>query len=78
MICANSCREDRGARHAFRFGAEEATVIPGWVGDGIPELVPVQGAERLGGIAQARRMQLARAIERVGKELGLEDEEPAP
>ncbi len=28
-------------------------------------------AERLGGNAQARRMQLARAIERAGKELGL-------
>src|SRR5438132_1751420 len=30
-------------------------------------------AERLGGTAQARRMQLARAIERVGQVLGLED-----
>jgi RNA polymerase sigma-70 factor (ECF subfamily) len=31
-------------------------------------------AERLGGTAQARRMQLARTLDRVGKELGLEDE----
>jgi RNA polymerase sigma-70 factor (ECF subfamily) len=32
-------------------------------------------ADRLGGTAQARRMQLARAVERVARELGL-DEEP--
>jgi RNA polymerase sigma-70 factor (ECF subfamily) len=31
-------------------------------------------AERLGGTAQARRMQLARAVERVSRELGLDDE----
>ena len=31
-------------------------------------------ADRLGGSAQARRMQLARALERVSKELGLEEE----
>jgi RNA polymerase sigma-70 factor (ECF subfamily) len=30
-------------------------------------------AQRLGGTAQARRMQLARAVERVSRELGLED-----
>jgi RNA polymerase sigma-70 factor (ECF subfamily) len=30
-------------------------------------------ATRLGGTAQARRMQLVRAIERIGKELGLEE-----
>src|SRR5262245_20666611 len=33
-----------------------------------------QVAERLGGSGQARRMQLTRGIERVGRELGLEDE----
>jgi RNA polymerase sigma factor (sigma-70 family) len=33
-----------------------------------------QVAERLGGSVQARRMQLTRGIERVGRELGLEDE----
>ena len=32
-----------------------------------------QVAERLGGSGQARRMQLTRGIERVGRELGLED-----
>jgi RNA polymerase sigma factor (sigma-70 family) len=32
-----------------------------------------QVAERLGGSGQARRMQLYRGIERVGRELGLED-----
>ena len=31
-------------------------------------------AERLGGTAQARRMQLARAVERVSRELGLDEE----
>jgi RNA polymerase sigma-70 factor (ECF subfamily) len=31
-------------------------------------------AERLGGTAQARRMQLARALDRVGRELGLDEE----
>jgi RNA polymerase sigma-70 factor (ECF subfamily) len=33
-----------------------------------------QVAERLGGSEQARRMQLTRGIERVGRELGLEEE----
>lgn len=33
-----------------------------------------QVAERLGGSGQARRMQLTRGIERVGRELGLDDE----
>jgi RNA polymerase sigma factor (sigma-70 family) len=33
-----------------------------------------QVAERLGGSGQARRMQLSRGIERVGHELGLDDE----
>ena len=32
-------------------------------------------AERLGGTAQARRMQLARAIARVSRQLGLDDED---
>jgi len=32
-----------------------------------------QVAERLGGSGQARRMQLSRGIERVGRELGLDD-----
>jgi RNA polymerase sigma-70 factor (ECF subfamily) len=32
-------------------------------------------ANRMGGTAQARRMQLARAVERVSRELGLEDAE---
>jgi RNA polymerase sigma-70 factor (ECF subfamily) len=32
-------------------------------------------AERLGGTAQARRMQLARAVERVSRELGLDEED---
>ena len=31
-------------------------------------------AERLGGTAQARRMQLARTLDRVGRELGLEED----
>jgi RNA polymerase sigma-70 factor (ECF subfamily) len=31
-------------------------------------------ADRLGGTAQARRMQLARAVERVARELGLDDD----
>jgi RNA polymerase sigma-70 factor (ECF subfamily) len=32
-------------------------------------------AERLGGTAQARRMQLARAADRVARQLGLDDAE---
>jgi hypothetical protein len=31
-------------------------------------------AERLGGNANARRMQLARAVERLAKEMGLDDD----
>ncbi len=33
-------------------------------------------AARLGGNAQARRMQLARAVERVSRELGLDEDDP--